>query len=105
MTNVRITDDESVSLCCCVCSQGQGQLEEVEDSFQEQTGRQTQTGQLDIIDTLTRGDGQRLFSPLSLDGSPHTTVQTHSNSVDQSCTHTHSVHTNKQFYRVLLSVT
>ncbi|XP_071324339.1 collagen alpha-6(VI) chain-like isoform X2 [Trachinotus anak] len=46
-------------------SQRQAQLEEVGEeveeeveSFQEQTRGQTQTGQLDIIETLTRGDSQ-----------------------------------------------
>ncbi|XP_044062813.1 collagen alpha-6(VI) chain-like isoform X2 [Siniperca chuatsi] len=36
--------------------------EEEEERFEEQTGGKTQTGQLDIIDTLTRGDGQRFVS-------------------------------------------
>ncbi|XP_070768321.1 collagen alpha-6(VI) chain-like [Enoplosus armatus] len=36
--------------------------EEEEERFQEQTGGKTQTGQLDIIDTLTRGDGQGFLS-------------------------------------------
>ncbi|XP_074510381.1 collagen alpha-6(VI) chain isoform X4 [Sebastes fasciatus] len=44
--------------------------EEEDERFQEQRGGQTQTGQLDIINTLTRGDGQSFIS-LS-NGSPHT---------------------------------
>ncbi|CAI5661516.1 unnamed protein product [Oreochromis niloticus] len=36
--------------------------EEVEEDFQEQTGGQVQTGQLDVIDTLIRGNGQKVVS-------------------------------------------
>uniref|UniRef100_A0A668W595 Collagen type VI alpha 6 chain n=1 Tax=Oreochromis aureus TaxID=47969 RepID=A0A668W595_OREAU len=36
--------------------------EEVEEDFQEQTGGQIQTGQLDVIDTLIRGNGQKVVS-------------------------------------------
>jgi len=36
--------------------------EEEEESFQEQTRGQTQTGQLDIVHSLTGGDGQRLIA-------------------------------------------
>ncbi|XP_026227234.1 collagen alpha-6(VI) chain-like isoform X3 [Anabas testudineus] len=61
----KLTDQQGGQIF--INGQGQGKLEEVEDSFQEQTGGQTQTGQLDIVDTLTRGDGQRFVSPLSLD--------------------------------------
>ncbi|KAI3361009.1 hypothetical protein L3Q82_012904, partial [Scortum barcoo] len=38
------------------------QEEEEEERFEEQMGGQTQTSQLDIIETLTRGDGQRVVS-------------------------------------------
>ncbi|XP_045899701.1 collagen alpha-6(VI) chain isoform X2 [Micropterus dolomieu] len=40
--------------------------EEEEERFEEQTGGQTQTGQLDIIDTLSRGDGQTFASGVKL---------------------------------------
>lgn len=33
-------------------------VEEAEEKFEEQTGGRVDTGQLDVIDTLTRGDGQ-----------------------------------------------
>ncbi|XP_073341613.1 collagen alpha-6(VI) chain [Pagrus major] len=36
--------------------------EEVEEVFDELTGGQTQTGQLDVIETLIRGDGQKFVS-------------------------------------------
>uniref|UniRef100_UPI0037E74C95 collagen alpha-6(VI) chain isoform X2 n=1 Tax=Semicossyphus pulcher TaxID=241346 RepID=UPI0037E74C95 len=40
---------------------------EEEERFQEQTGGQTQqTGQLDVIETLTRGDGQTVVSTVKL---------------------------------------
>lgn len=46
------------------CSQGAAQVEdvfgeEVEEKFQEQTRGQTQTGQLDITETLSRGDSRQ----------------------------------------------
>ncbi|CAJ1063129.1 collagen alpha-6(VI) chain isoform X2 [Xyrichtys novacula] len=40
--------------------------EEEEESFQEHKGGQTQTGQLDIIETLIRGDGQRVVSAANI---------------------------------------
>lgn len=43
--------------------------EEEEERFQEQTGRKTLTGQLDIIETLTRRDGQRDVSGANFHGS------------------------------------
>ncbi|XP_056236931.1 collagen alpha-6(VI) chain-like isoform X1 [Seriola aureovittata] len=54
--------------------QGQAQLEELEeeeeeeeeDSFQEQTGGQTQTGQLEFIETLNGGDSQTFVSGANL---------------------------------------
>lgn len=49
--------------------------EEEEERFQEQTGGKTLTGQLDIIETLTREEGQRVISGANLHGS--------------ICTHTH----------------
>ncbi|XP_068425550.1 collagen alpha-6(VI) chain-like [Clinocottus analis] len=39
-----------------------GEEEEEEERFQELAGGQTQTGQLDVVHTLTRGDGQRFVS-------------------------------------------
>ncbi|XP_029361065.1 collagen alpha-6(VI) chain isoform X2 [Echeneis naucrates] len=48
-----------------VSSQGEVTLEEVEeegDGFREQIGGQTQTGQLDFIDVLTREDSQTIIS-------------------------------------------
>ncbi|XP_039886863.1 collagen alpha-6(VI) chain-like isoform X3 [Simochromis diagramma] len=50
-----------------ITGQGVAQLEdvfveEVEEDFQEQTGGQIQTGQLDVIDALIRGNGQKVIS-------------------------------------------
>lgn len=57
-----------------VFSQGVAQLEdvfgeEVEEDFQEQTGGQIQTGQLDVIDALIRGNGQKVISDTHAKGS------------------------------------
>lgn len=57
-----------------VFSQGVAQVEdvfgeEVEEDFQEQTGGQVQTGQLDVIDTLIRGNGQKVVSDTHVKGS------------------------------------
>lgn len=57
-----------------VFSQGVAQVEdefgeEVEEDFQEQTGGQIQTEQLDVIDTLIRGNGQKVVSDTHVKGS------------------------------------
>ncbi|KAM9352972.1 collagen alpha-6(VI) chain-like [Symphorus nematophorus] len=44
---------------------GPEEEEEVE-TYEEHTGGQTQTGQLDIVETLTRGDGQKFVSGANL---------------------------------------
>ena len=68
---------------CCVSSQGPVVLvdqeygDEVVEAFREQTGGQSQTGQLDIIETLTRGDGQKFVPGTKLNGRTHTHTHTH----------------------------
>lgn len=73
-------NDGDLWVLAAVSSQGPAVVEEEEfgeeeqEEFQEQTGGKTQTGQLDVIDALTRGDGQRLASGVNLNGNPHTHI-------------------------------
>ncbi|KAM7421652.1 hypothetical protein PAMA_015686 [Pampus argenteus] len=63
-----------------------GQIEYVEEEiFQEQAGVKTQIGQLDVIETLIRGDGQSLASGVNDDPNIVLTPQLSSFALKDSC--------------------
>lgn len=79
--------DDSVAFGCCVSSLGSAEpddlfADEAVENFQDQTGGKTQSAQLDVVDTLTGGDGKSSRSEAILNGSSPNTLKTQTHSVN-----------------------